>query len=127
MRKAIIVELKKITDFGNRVYQSYAAPATVSKPYCVAKMSGEYPMPSNKRGSMKDLQIFIYNTPGSFVSLDDLEVKVRKQLHAVTLSTDDSPARFFTCYYNMTQPDFYDDISSLLSIRVDFIIPLSRV
>ena len=79
MRKAIIVELKKITDFSNRVYQAFTSPTTVVKPYCVAKLTGENPTPGNKKGSMLELQIFIYNTPGSFISLDDLELKVRKQ------------------------------------------------
>lgn len=127
MRKAIITELKEITEFGSRVYQAFASPTTVVKPYCVAKLTGENPTIGNKKGSMLELQVFIYNTPGSFISLDDLEIKVRKQLHNVMLSTDESPARFFTIYYDRTLPDWWDDVANLFMKTLYFNIPLSRM
>lgn len=127
MRKAIIVELKKITDFNDRVYQAFAAPTTVVKPYCTVKLTGENPTPGNKYGSPIDFQIYIYNTPGSFVSLDDLEMKVRKQLHNVMLSTDESPARHFTIYYVRTLADYFDDVANLFQKIIYFNIPLSRM
>ena len=127
MRAAIIKELKKISDFQNRVYQAYTAPTNVAKPYCTVKLSGEYPNATNKKGSNIELQIFIYNSPSSFTNLDILEKKVRSQLHEVILSTDESPARHFTCIYTMTQPDYFDDVSQLFMKRIDFIIPLSRI
>ena len=127
MRKAIIVELKKINDFSNRVYQAFVAPTPVVKPYCVAKLTGENPTIGNKKGSMLELQVFIYNTPGSFISLDDLEMKVRKQLHNVMLSTDESPARHFTIYYDRTLADWWDDVANLFMKTLYFNIPLSRM
>ena len=126
MRKAIIVELKKITDYNNRVYQPFTAPTPVIKPYCVAKLTSENPTMGNKKGSMLELQVYIYNTPGSFISLDDLEMKVRKQLHGKTLSTDDSPARFFTIYYDRTLADWFDDVANLFMKTLYFTIPLAR-
>jgi hypothetical protein len=126
MRKAIITELKEITDFSNRVYQSYAAPSVVEKPYCVVKLTGENPVVNNKLASMLELQVFIYNTPGSFLSLDDLEMKVRKQLHGKTLSTDESPARFFTVYYDRTLADWFDSEANLFMKTSYFYIPLAR-
>ena len=126
MREAIVTQLKTISDFSNRVYQAYIPITTVETPYCTVKLSGEYPATGNRKGSTIDLQIFIYNKPDSFCTLDALEMDVRRTLHNVTLYTDDSPARSFTCIYNMTQPDFFNDQTGLFMKRVDFIIPLSR-
>lgn len=126
MRKAILTELKDITDFGNRVYQAFAAPIGVAKPYCTFKLTGELPIMGNKYSSILQLQVYIYNTPGSFVSLDDLEVKVRKQLHEATLTTDESPARIFTLYYDRTLQDFWDSEANLFMKTLYFNIPLSR-
>lgn len=126
MREAIVTELKTISDFSNRVYQAYIPITTVETPYCTVKLSGEYPAVGNRKGSNIDLQIFIYSEPNSFSGLDALEMDVRQALHNVELYTDDSPSRHFTCIYNMTQPDFFNDITGLFMKRVDFIIPLSR-
>ena len=126
MRKAIIVELKKITDFNNRIYQAFAAPVGVVKPYLTVKLTGENPAVNNKVASVLEFQVFIYNSPGSFISLDDLELKVRKQLHGILLSTDESPARHFTCYYDRTLPDFWDSEANLLQKTLYFYIPMAR-
>lgn len=127
MRAAIITELKTISEFSNRVYQAFIPITTVSTPYCTVKLSGEYPAVGNRKGSNIDLQIFIYSEPNSFSDLDALEMDVRRALHNVTLTVDDSPAtRTFTCIYSMTQADFYNDITGLFMKRVDFIIPLAR-
>jgi hypothetical protein len=126
MRAAIINQLKTISDFSNRVYQALTPATTVKAPYCTVKLSGEYPVFGNRRGSIIDLQIFIYINPDSFSTLDALEAQVRKALHNVSLATDDSPARTFTCIYSMTQADFFNDRTGLFSKRVDFIIPLTR-
>jgi hypothetical protein len=127
MRAAIISQLKTISDFSNRVYQAFIPITTVETPYCTVKLSGEYPATGNRKGSTIDLQIFIYNKPDSFCTLDALELQVRKALHNVSLTIDESPVtRTFACIYNMTQADFYNDITGLFMKRVDFIIPLAR-
>ena len=126
MRAAIISQLKTISDFSNRVYQAFIPITTIDTPYCTVKLSGEYPVFGNRRGSIIDLQIFIYINPDSFSTLDALEAQVRKALHNLSLTTDDSPARTFTCIYSMTQADFFNDRTGLFSKRVDFIIPLTR-
>jgi hypothetical protein len=127
MRAAIISQLKTISDFSNRVYQAFIPITTIDTPYCTVKLSGEYPAAGNRRGSTIDLQIFIYNKPDSFSTLDALELQVKKALHNVSLTIDDSPAtRTFICIYSMTQADFYNDITGLFMKRVDFIIPLAR-
>jgi len=125
MRAAITSKLKEITNFGNRCYQSFTAPTNVAKPYCTFKFSGEYSYPLNKKGSVIDLQVFIYCEPSTFSSLDSLEKSVREKLHNAMLTT--SSGRKFTVYYSMTQPDYFDDLSNLFMKRVYFTIPLSRV
>lgn len=124
MRAAIISKLKEISDFQNRVYQAYSAPANVAKPYCTVKLSGEYPATSNKKGSTIELQVFVYNSASSFTTLDLLEKQIRSKLHNVLLTTTDK--RYFTCIYSMTQPDFFDDTTGLFMKRIDFIIPINR-
>jgi hypothetical protein len=126
MRTAITQELKEITEFGNRVYQAFSSPDSVSKPYCTFKLTGELPVMGNKKGSNLELQIYIYDNPASFTSLDELELKVRQKLHVATLQTDDSPPRDFTIYYNQTLPDFFDDVRKLFQKIIYFTIPLSR-
>lgn len=126
MRKAIITELKEITEFGNRVYQPFIAPANTTRPYCVAKLTGEDPAVNNKKGSFLKLEIYIYTDPGSFLSSDDLELKVRRKLHNQLISTDESPARHFTIYYDRTLADWKDDITNLFMKIVSFYIPLAR-
>lgn len=126
MRKSIITELKKITEVSNRVFQPFTASTTVTKPYIVAKMSGENPVVDNQKGSMIELQVFIYNSVGSFISLDTLELKVKKLLHKKTLSTDSSPAKYFTLFYDRTLADFYDDTLGLFVKIIYFYIPMAR-
>lgn len=127
MRKAIITELMEITEFSNRVKETGTAPSVYITPYCVVKMTGENPVIGNKYGSPIDFQVYIYGSPSSFEPLDDLEMKVRKKLHLQTLSTDESPARFFTPEYVRTLPDWVDDIRKLFVKMIYFTIPLSRM
>jgi len=126
MRTAVINELKTITEFGNRVKEAFTAVAGYSTPYATVKMLEDPPDSRNKYGSFKGFQVFIYNSPDSFTTLDDLAKKVRAALHNETLMTDDSPARFFTSNYVMTQGDFFDDKKNLFMKRVDFDFAIGR-
>lgn len=125
MRKAIIDELKEITEFGNRVYQPYIAPANTTTPSCVVKMGEESPT-GNKKGSLKSFEVYIYNSPSSFISLDSLEIKVKVKLDQVTILTDESPARQFYPEYERTLPDFKDDEKNLLMKTLQFKYAMAR-
>ena len=127
MRKAIIIQLMTIIDFNNRVREAFTAPSGYATPYCTVKMTGENPVSYNKKGSPLDFQVYIYVPPASFKILDDLEMKVRKQLHNKMLSTDESPARHFTIYYDRTLADWWDDVANLFMKTLYFNIPLSRM
>lgn len=126
MRTAIITELKTISEFGNRVYQAFKAPSNTLTPYCTVKMLEDTKSVNNMLGAFLGFQVFIYNAPDSFVTLDALVKKVKTALNT-TLSTDESPARFFTPEYQMTQADFFDEIKNLDMKRVDFQIPQYRI
>lgn len=126
MRKAIIVELKTISDFQNRIFQAFLAPVGVLTPYCTVKMGEDMPVVNNKKGAIQHFEVYIYNTPSSFVSIDSLVLKVRKALHNVTLATDESPARFFTPEFERTLNDWKDDINNLLMKTCYFNIALAR-
>ena len=126
MRKAIILQLMTITDFSNRVKEAFTAPSGYTTPYCTVKMTGENPVSYNKKASPLDFQVYIYVPPASFKTLDDLEMKVRKKLHNITLTTDDSPARIFTIYYVQTLADWHDEERKLFMKTLYFTIPLSR-
>lgn len=125
MRKAIIVELKKITDFNNRIYQAFAAPVGVLTPYAVVKMGEESPVIGNKKGSQQHFEVYIY-APSSFISLDGLVTKVKVKLDKVTLSTDESPARFFTPEFERVLADWYDEEKNLLMKTLYFNFALAR-
>jgi hypothetical protein len=126
LRKAIIVELKTITDFNNRVYQAFLAPIGVITPYCTVKFGEDSPVVNNKNGAFQHFEVYIYNTPSSFISLDSLTMKVRKALHKVTLATDESPARFFTPEFDRTLNDWKDDINNLLMKTLYFNYAMAR-
>ena len=127
MRTSIATQLKTITGFGNRVYQAYAAPVGVSKPYCTFKITENDPSLNNKHGEFLGLQIFIYYNPSSFTPIDALIKEVKTKLDDVTLTIDESPERYFVPEFVRTQADFFDDIAKLFSKRMDFIIPRYRV
>jgi hypothetical protein len=126
MRKAIITELKEITEFGSRVYQPYLAPIGVVTPYCVVKMGEEMPVVNNKKGSQQHFEVYIYITPNSFITLDSLVLKVKQKLDKVTLSTDESPARFFMPEFERVLSDWKDDINNLLMKTLYFNYSLAR-
>ena len=126
MRKAIITELKEITEFGNRVYQAFLAPIGVPTPYCTVKMGEDSPVSGNVKGAFQHFEVYIYITPSSFITLDGLVLKVRKALHNVTLSTDESPTRFFRPEFDRTLNDWKDDTNNLLMKTCYFNIPLAR-
>ena len=126
MRTAIAVQLKTITDFSNRVFQAYTAPANTAKPYCTFKLTMNDPSVNNMKGEFLGLQVFIYNTKSTFTTLDGLAKQVKTALDKVTLTIDDSPARYFRPEYVRIQADFYDDVADVFLKRIDFIIPLYR-
>ena len=126
MRKAIIVELLEITEFGNRVREAFTAPTNYTTPYCTVKMTGENPVSYNKKASPLNFEVYIYANPASFTLLDSLEMKVRKKLHLQTLLTDDSPAKIFRPEYIQTLADWFDDQRNLFMKTLYFNIPLSR-
>ena len=126
MRKAIVTELKTITDFSDRVYQAFLAPTTVITPYCTVKMGEDMPVVGNIKGAFQHFEVYIYITPSSFITLDSLVLKVRKALHNITLSTDESPTRFFRPEFDRTLNDWKDDINNLLMKTCYFNIPLAR-
>jgi hypothetical protein len=124
MRKAIIVQLKTIQEFGNRVKQTFMAPENYATPYCTVKMLSDMKSYNNNYGSFLEFEVYIY-VSDSFLTLDDLVKKVKNVL-SVTLMTDDSPARFFTPELITVQSDFFDDIKKLFIKRIDFRIPKYR-
>jgi len=126
MRTAITTQLKTIEEFEDRVYQAFTAPLGVEKPYCTFKLGEDNPSMENKLGAFLDLQIFIYNSPSSFTTLDTLAKEVRNKLDKVTLTIDDSPPRYFRPEYVKTLQDWHNEIDNTFMKRVDFTIPLSR-
>lgn len=126
MRAALITQLKTITGFSNRVYQPYASPANVTKPYCVVKIADNLKDLANRHGSIIEVQVFIYEAIGKATSLDSLEIQVRVKLHNVVLSTDDSPARHFIPEFSQTLSDLKDDTLGLIFKRLDFRIAGAR-
>jgi len=126
MRAAITTQLKTVTEFSSRVYQAYASPVGVVKPYCALKFFDDLKDVTNKYGSIKEIQVFIYEVIGKLSSLDDIEIKVRKALHNIDLYTDDSPTKMFRCEFTQTICDIKDDTLGLVSKRMDFIIVGAR-
>jgi hypothetical protein len=126
MRIAIADQLKTITGFGNRVFQAFTAPSNTTTPYCTFKIAEDDPSVNNKSGSLTNLQVFIFVNPATFSLIDTLALEVRKKLHNVMLTIDDSPDRYFTAEYIRSQPDVPEEITGLFSKRVDFIIPMAR-
>ncbi len=124
MRKAIIVQLKTIKEFEDRVKQAFMAPENYNTPYCAVKMLNDIKSYNNNYGSFLEFEVYIY-VSDSFLTLDDLVKKVKNALNT-TLMTDDSPARFFTPEFITVQQDFFDDIKKLFVKRIDFRIPKYR-
>ena len=127
MRAAIIVQIKTIVAFGDRVYQAYLAPDDLTKPFCTVKMVGETPAVENQLGGVSDVQVFIYTTPNDFVDIDDLAIQVRNKLDHVDLTYDTGPpvAKLRTLFVQ-TVDDVYDPDRDLISKRVDFNYYLTR-
>jgi hypothetical protein len=126
MRAIIINTLKTITDFSNRVYQANLAPVGVEKPYCVVKMGEESPVVNNKKGSQQHFEVYIYNTPSSYITLDSLVLKVKQKLDKVTLMTNESPARFFTPEFERVLGDWKDTEANLLMKTIYFNYAMAR-
>ena len=126
MRKSIINELKTISDFQNRLYQPYLAPVEVLTPYCIVKMGEESPVSNNKKGSQQHFEIYIYGSPSSFITLDSLVLKVKQKLDKVTLSTDESPARFFRPEFERVLADWHDEERNLLMKTLYFNYAMAR-
>lgn len=117
MRTAIYDKLNTITDLEN-VYQPFCAPEGASTPYAVIKMEGDDPAVDNRSGSIYSFSVILYDSPDSYLDLDDLVLDVREVLHGVALTTDDGDV--FTPEYIRTIPDFYDDQKNLISKIVEF-------
>jgi hypothetical protein len=124
MRTAIATKLLTVTEFGNRVFAAFTAPSDTVKPYCTYKITEDNPSTNNKHGGFGGFQIFIYMPLG--VSPDEIVTKVKKLFHNITLSTDDSPARFFVPEHIRTLADYKDEETSTLMKRMEFLIPQYR-
>jgi len=125
MRKAIYTELIEITEFGNRCFQPFTAPEGTVTPYCTIKMMGEDSAVDNRQGSIWGFSIFIYDSPDSFISLDDLVVLVKQKLNGVTLTTVPAGYKFVPEFIKVLE-DYHDDVRNLFSKRVDFDIGGAR-
>ena len=126
MRKAIIIQLMTIIDFNNRVREAFTAPSGYATPYCIVKMGEESPVPNNFKGSQQHFEIYIYGSPSSFVILDDLVLKVKQKLDKITLSTDESPARFFRPEFERVLADWHDEERNLLMKTLYFNYAMAR-
>ena len=126
MRTAILTELLEITDFQNRVKEANLAPLNWATPYAVVKMGDESPTPGNKKGSQQHFEVYIYITPSSYLTLDDLVLKVKQKLDKVTLATNESPARFFTPEFERVLADWKDDTNNLLMKIIYFNYAMAR-
>jgi hypothetical protein len=124
MREAIYDALCNITDFDDRVGQAFTMPSGTPTPYCTFKFTSTLRSIDNKLGSILGLEVYIYNAPSSFVSLDGLVKKVIAELDGVALTTDDG--NVFTPEYENTLPDIYDDTEDKFVKRVEFKIPQHR-
>jgi len=118
LRKAIIIKLQEITELNSRIYEPFSAPENPDTPYATVKMMGEDPTIDNRQGSIWGFSVFIYDSPDSFTSLDDLVVLVKQKLNNVTLTTEDEEA--FIPEFIKTLDDFHDDVRNLFMKRVDF-------
>lgn len=126
MRKSIIRELMTITDFSNRVYQPYLAPENCAKPYCVVKMGEESPVVNNFKCSVQHFEVYIYNSPSSFITLDSLVLQVKQKLDKITLTTDESPIRYFRPEFERVLADWKDDERNLLMKTLYFNYAMAR-
>ena len=124
MRAAIFTQLKTITAFGNRVYQAYTAPSNTTTPYCTFKFTQDLNAVGNRSGSWRPLEVYIYNGPTSFVSLDTLVKSVIDKLNNVTLTK--TGGNIFTCELVGVSSDIFDDQRQLLSKVVEFRIPFAK-
>jgi hypothetical protein len=125
MRKAIIVELKEITEFNSRVYQAFLAPLGAITPYCTVAFGEDIPTVYNKKGSVLHFEVYIYINPSTYVTLDDLVTKIKLKLDKAAITTDESPARIFRPEYERTLRDYTTE-EGLIMKTVYFNIPLSR-
>jgi hypothetical protein len=121
MREAIATELLTITEFSNRVFAAFTAPADTIKPYCTYKLIEDSLSINNKFGSFEGFQVFIYLPLGA--DPDAIVAKVKKAFNRVTLTIDDSPERYFIPEWTDTSQDFNDEITNSLIKRIGFRIP----
>lgn len=126
MRAAIINELKEISGFGNRVFQPFLAPSGTATPYCVVKMGEELPDVANKAGSHQHFEVYIYGSVSSFVNLDALVLEVKQKLDKITLTTGDSPARYFYPEFDRQLADYIDSERNLLMKTLYFFYAMAR-
>jgi len=120
MRKAIIDKLKEISEL-KEVYQPFLAPSGAAKPYASVKLTTTLNAVGNRAGWFQPVEVYIYNSRTSFITIDTLVSKVIEKLDGVALETG-SGAKF-TCELDGIISDADSDTQDALFKIVTFNIP----
>jgi hypothetical protein len=120
MRKTIIEELAKITDF-EEVYEAFLAPSGAAKPYATVKFTTTLNSINNKHGWNQPLEVYIYYPKTSFKNIDELVTDVITKLNNVSLTTDSGNT--FTCELDSVLPDNTNENNDTIIKIVTFNIP----
>ena len=82
LRRAVIQKLKtNIHALENRVYQAFLAPSNVKLPYATVKLATLRGSSNISFAGTQPVEVYLYNSQDSFITLDTLELAVITALH----------------------------------------------
>lgn len=134
MRKALYTYMTTNCKSIKTWLQPYQPTASTPKPYGVLVIGEKRRDAFNRRGAYRDLHIWPYLLPSSFVALDEAVNEIEQLLAGKTLegtiaaeSDEGADVKFkFLVEWVGEQKDFYDSGLNAITRRIDFRIPLIR-
>lgn len=121
MRAALYQYLVQNCESITSWYQSGAPNKDTKKPYGVIKLGEEMRAPLSNRGFFRELTIWPYFAPGSFVAVDKAVAEIKQLLSGSILTT--SEGHMFEIEWVHTGQDFQDPDLNAITRMVEFRIP----
>lgn len=120
LRRAVIQKLKtSVPALGGRVYQAFLAPANVKPPYATVKLATPRGSPNISYAGTQPVEVYLYGSRDSFVSLDILELAVTVALHGVEIEDGQTQEKYYLNWVSGSG-DFVDTEKKLIGRMVKF-------
>jgi hypothetical protein len=120
LRRAIVQKIKdSVPDLAGRVYQAFLAPPNAKLPYVTVKLATPRGSPNISFAGTQPVEVYLYNSQDSFITLDALELAIAAVLHEAEIEDGQTGEKYYL-NWGAGSGDFVDTEKKLIGRMVTF-------